>query len=268
MLTDMPVTFGRSQRSLSFAGFRLTEAQYDRALRVAPHEHRFPSWTAVLEGDFGEQFRGKTLTAEPGMLLAKPADARHSDSYGPAGARVILIEMTDAAGAGPEVTGAFRDVQRLPAAVAGPAVTRLRAQLRTAALSGCLGIHATLLELARLLWRGGIRTPRRGDWLRTVEARLRAEFASAPSLGALARDAGLHPVYLCSAFRDQYGCPPGEFVRRMQLEHARRMLSDSKETISAIAHSVGFADHSHLVRRFRAAFGITPSAYRRLAANP
>jgi AraC-like DNA-binding protein len=40
------------------------------------------------------------------------------------------------------------------------------------------------------------------------------------------------------------------------------MLLKPQISISEIAHSCGFASHSHLCREFKAHFGVTPSQFR------
>jgi AraC-like DNA-binding protein len=56
--------------------------------------------------------------------------------------------------------------------------------------------------------------------------------------------------------------PPSRFVVEARLERASALLVTSRMRLSAIAHEVGYADHSHFCRQFGRRFGITPSAYR------
>jgi AraC family transcriptional regulator, positive regulator of tynA and feaB len=58
----------------------------------------------------------------------------------------------------------------------------------------------------------------------------------------------------------------GEVVRLRRLARAREELTDSDRTVSAIAHRWGFSDPSHFTRSFKAAYGLSPRAYR-LAAR-
>ncbi len=56
-----------------------------------------------------------------------------------------------------------------------------------------------------------------------------------------------------------------EFVLRMRLMRAHRMLSDVRcagLNISTIAYAVGFGDLSYFNRSFRNRFGLTPSGLR------
>ena len=48
------------------------------------------------------------------------------------------------------------------------------------------------------------------------------------------------------------------------LAKARELLTDSKLSLSEVALAVGFADQSHLTRRFREIVGVSPGQFRRL----
>jgi len=54
-----------------------------------------------------------------------------------------------------------------------------------------------------------------------------------------------------------------EFVTRIRLEHARRLLLGTARPVEAIASSVGLRSRSHFSRAFRKHFGSDPSAFRR-----
>jgi AraC family transcriptional regulator len=86
----------------------------------------------------------------------------------------------------------------------------------------------------------------------------------AVAIAALARDAGVHPVHLARAFRRHCGCTPGEFQVALRLAGAAEALRAGKQPIAEIALDCGFADQSHLSRRFRDLYGVAPAAYRRM----
>jgi AraC-like DNA-binding protein len=50
---------------------------------------------------------------------------------------------------------------------------------------------------------------------------------------------------------------------RRRLEKACHLMMTSSESLSQIALSVGFSDQSHLCKRFKQAFGESPSNWRR-----
>lgn len=62
------------------------------------------------------------------------------------------------------------------------------------------------------------------------------------------------------------GMAPGDFIRHIRLEMARRMLCECEDSVSTVAYAVGFHTLSGFSRAFTAHFGICPSRCRRSAA--
>jgi AraC family transcriptional regulator len=81
-------------------------------------------------------------------------------------------------------------------------------------------------------------------------------------LHELAAAARVSPSYLSRVFRERYGCRPGAALELVRLSRARTMLARSNLTVAEVARVCGFADPLYFSRRFRAAHGIAPTAYR------
>lgn len=79
-------------------------------------------------------------------------------------------------------------------------------------------------------------------------------------LDDLAREAGCSRFRVSRAFATAYGLPPHAYLTRRRLEAARRLLVDG-EPAAEVAAAVGFVDQSHLIRRFKASYGITPGEF-------
>ena len=90
-------------------------------------------------------------------------------------------------------------------------------------------------------------------------------FATPPGIRELSHAAQRHPMQVTRAFRQHFGCSIGEYVRRLQLDEARRRVIGSDEPLSTIAHSAGFADQSHMTRLLRRRTGMTPAKLRAAA---
>jgi AraC family transcriptional regulator len=102
----------------------------------------------------------------------------------------------------------------------------------------------------------------RPAWLDAVRESLNASLQKPPSLNAVAREFGVHPMHLAATFRRHYGCSVGEHVRRQRVDAAREMLENPDLSLTQIASDVGFADQSHLTRTFKRLTGVTPGQYR------
>ncbi|MFW5829657.1 MAG: helix-turn-helix domain-containing protein, partial [Planctomycetota bacterium] len=79
----------------------------------------------------------------------------------------------------------------------------------------------------------------------------------------LATEAGLSRTHFRRLWLRLVGCPPQRYIMRLRLEHACRLLAESRRSIQEIAAVTGFDDPLYFSRRFRALVGIAPSDYRR-----
>lgn len=73
---------------------------------------------------------------------------------------------------------------------------------------------------------------------------------------------GITPRQMERLSRAQLGESVMAFYRRMRLEKAEELLTQSALPLAQIAQSTGFASRSHFSRAFRAQFGTTPAARR------
>ncbi|WP_322608250.1 XylR family transcriptional regulator [Pontiella agarivorans] len=63
-------------------------------------------------------------------------------------------------------------------------------------------------------------------------------------------------------FRRLYGCSIVEQIRQLRINHARRLLAETDESVTVIAEACGFSSYNYLNRVFKQATGLTPSQYR------
>ncbi|UWQ79034.1 GlxA family transcriptional regulator [Leisingera sp. S132] len=84
----------------------------------------------------------------------------------------------------------------------------------------------------------------------------------------VARRTGISPRQLERSFRTATGLSPGEYYRRQRLKTARQMVRFSWDSISDIAHSVGYASSSTLTLHYRKFYGVTPVQDRKQTFRP
>jgi AraC-like DNA-binding protein/ligand-binding sensor protein len=82
------------------------------------------------------------------------------------------------------------------------------------------------------------------------------------SLGAVAHHAGMSPFHFCKTFRKVTGVPLTEYISRVRVEEAKRLLLNPNFRPSEIGYQVGFQSLIHFNRVFKRIVGESPTAYR------
>jgi AraC family transcriptional regulator len=113
--------------------------------------------------------------------------------------------------------------------------------------------------------------PRGGRWPRAVPPgvhravqSLETDFGRHFSLTELAAQAQLSRSHFAQVFRQLTGHTPHQYLLRVRLSHARKLLAQESKALSLsdVAAACGFFDQAHLIRHFRRVFGMTPAAFR------
>ena len=78
-----------------------------------------------------------------------------------------------------------------------------------------------------------------------------------PEVGAVA---GVTISHLVRSFSRSVGLPPKSYHAQVRLARARRLLAEGKSA-TWVAYECGFADQSHLSRRFKECHGVTPGVF-------
>jgi AraC-like DNA-binding protein len=122
-----------------------------------------------------------------------------------------------------------------------------------------------IVHLATRHADGRHRVPRFGEdhaAVRRVRDYLHAAYGDDVTTDDLARVAGLSRFHLSRLFSKAYGLAPHAYQLQLRLAEAKRLLAVGEPVVAAAA-AVGFADQSHLHKRFKGAFGITPGQFAR-----
>ena len=81
------------------------------------------------------------------------------------------------------------------------------------------------------------------------------------TLGEIASDIGVTPIYLTQSFKRSEGMPLYRYQMALRLARALNSLPE-RQDISDLAFELGFSSHSHFTAAFRSELGVTPSHYR------
>jgi AraC-like DNA-binding protein len=91
---------------------------------------------------------------------------------------------------------------------------------------------------------------------------LRDHFRSPLNLKEVAARCGVSREHFIRAFGKRYGETPGGLMRRLRLEHARRILGATQLPVQDVALASGFADANTFCRAYRNRYGATPGSLR------
>jgi len=90
-------------------------------------------------------------------------------------------------------------------------------------------------------------------------------FADSMSVDDLARAAGMSRRGLHQAFSEHIGCTPGDKIRDVRLDFAKRRLTESEDKIEAIAEQSGYTSVNTFFVAFRKSQKLTPAEFRKVA---
>ena len=75
---------------------------------------------------------------------------------------------------------------------------------------------------------------------------------------------GYSATYIKICFKNTYGMPVHQYIRRKRMEQAAVLLLEDQDGILEIAGKVGFENGSKFAKVFKDTFGMTPGKYRRM----
>jgi AraC family transcriptional regulator len=228
----------------------------------------------VRRGSFGYESRGAAYELVAGsVLVGYPGDeyvCTHRHGRGD-GDECLSVHLTPDA---VDVLGGRRDVWRTGCVPPLPELMVL-GELAQAAAEGRsdVGLDEVALSFAaRFVGVVTGRPPTKADGSardrrRAVDAaRWLDERSREPvDLEGAARTAGLSPFHFLRVFSSALGVTPHQYLVRVRLRRAARLLADDARSITDIALDVGFGDLSNFVRTFHRAAGVSPRRFRRAA---
>jgi len=87
-------------------------------------------------------------------------------------------------------------------------------------------------------------------------------FSENVSLESVAEHCFVSPSYLSKAFRTRLNCGFSEYLTKLRINEAKRLLTFSRYKVQDIALTVGFNDLAYFCRVFKRATGKTPLEYK------
>ena len=91
---------------------------------------------------------------------------------------------------------------------------------------------------------------------------IKTEYAQNLTIAQSAETVGYNAAYLGRAFDQETGMSIREYLAKVRTEKAAALLRAGGRTAEEIAQLVGYANYPLFWRQFKAAFGVSPEAYR------
>ncbi|MGC2237576.1 MAG: AraC family transcriptional regulator [Pyrinomonadaceae bacterium] len=241
----------------------LSESVYQKSVALPEHSHELAFFTLILNGHYSEHYAGKNLVYSPMTVLWRHSNLSHRDKIEQNGSRFFFVEIKKT------YLERLLEYEKVPEHLFEQngqltwLAARLRGEVRDEETCSQLVAEGITLEMLGNLARKSSNAEKRAPkWLFRVVEKLNEEFAENLSTEELALEADVHPVHLASVFRRFYHETIGEYVRKLRVAHASRLLLDKEIPLCEIAYSAGFSDQSHFTRTFKRFAGTTPGAFR------
>jgi AraC-like DNA-binding protein len=245
-------------------------------IAFAPHRHDRYALGITASGVQAFRYRGARRICLPGQLHLLHPDELHDGmpaDRGGFGYRIVyvspdLVREASATGRLPFVADPVHDRGRNAARLASVLTDLLEdidepvGPLR--ALDAAVGIADGLTSLTDRT----VPAPRALDTQAVRRARdyLIAHLTESTTAATLEAVTGMGRYALVRHFKAAYGTTPDRFRLLRRLDLARAAVERGRP-LATVAAETGFADQSHLTRRFTGAFGMSPGRWRRLVGG-
>jgi YesN/AraC family two-component response regulator len=96
---------------------------------------------------------------------------------------------------------------------------------------------------------------------------LRRDHTTRLNISQLARECGMSRFSFSRLFRSNFGCSCRDYVMRLRIEAACKMLKAPNASVTQVAITTGFTDASYFARMFRRHMQKSPIEYARVASK-
>lgn len=95
-----------------------------------------------------------------------------------------------------------------------------------------------------------------------VRGFIEREYGNASSLEKIARSCGVGAAYLCRLFAKYHDETPYQYLIRLRMEHAARLLLTPGANVKTVSAALGYSDAFHFSRVFKSVHQVPPSRFR------
>jgi AraC-like DNA-binding protein len=102
------------------------------------------------------------------------------------------------------------------------------------------------------------------SWVNELRQIIQDQVDTNLSLTEISKSLDINPSYLSREFSKHFeNLSFGDYMRKMRIEKAIRLIKESSYSLTEIAYLTGFSDQSHFTRIFRQHLSMSPSAFKK-----
>lgn len=87
------------------------------------------------------------------------------------------------------------------------------------------------------------------------------------ALSTIAETVGISSAYISRLFKNQMGITFMDYLTKVRMEKAKRMLTDARVKVKDVAESLGYSNSDYFIHLFKKHTGMTPSAYKKMISD-
>ncbi len=117
-----------------------------------------------------------------------------------------------------------------------------------------------LVELPRCV----VKQSRGYSYVNTAFKYIQSNYYEDLTVVMIADKVGINKSYLQELFHDQLNCSVMEYVNKVRLDYAKRLLINTDKPVTDIGYDIGFNSRQNFALAFKRAFKVSPMQYRKL----
>lgn len=263
---DPSKPLGHVLQAKKIGPFLFVDHDYPQLAERASHSHPWLHLAIVRQGFYSRKLARRSANYKAGSLSFLQTNEGHTDSYAAGSKCLHVVIPSDVERKLTRVFSPQLTADEIPPSVSARCAVALQREFRYPDSDSPMVVEALLLDLISRY--GNVireRSSARPSWLGLLLDYLDDTFEQEWSLDNIAAEVGVHPVYLCRSFSEQFDCTLGEYIRKLRMLRGWQLLTIGNSSLAEVASQSGFADQSHFTRLFKKQFGLTPGEYRRLS---
>lgn len=237
--------------------------------------HTHPSYMFVLSFNDETSLRiaGKTILSVPGKIFALRPDIPHQELPSDSPPRYIAIfikrdlfeRQSSFYSVKKDISSSGVSFEQPPQLL--PALKRFMIEADSGTEGSSAVLEALGVEVCHILIRGILnrswpqdRISARIEIDRAVEF-IHSNFDKKITIKDLSAAAHISVTHFTRVFKNEIGKTPMEYLNKIRLERAKRLMLAGDKSVTEIAFKCGFSSPSYLSARFRKSYRISPTDY-------